>query len=82
MPRSPSEPVACNRLPAPKHSPRAVYTVKRFADELGVSTRTVWRLIAAQKIKTIPISLGRTGIPASELEHIAAGGLRKVAERA
>jgi hypothetical protein len=69
------------QTPRPQHRPRAVYTVKRFADELGISTRTVWRLIAAQKIKTIPISLGRTGIPASELERIAAGGIH-VAERA
>jgi hypothetical protein len=63
------------QTPPPQHRPRAVYTVQRFADELGVSTRTVWRLIAAQKIKSIAISLGRTGIPASELERIAAGGL-------
>jgi hypothetical protein len=69
------------QTPRPQHRPRAVYTVQRFADELGISTRTVWRLIAAQKVRTIPISLGRTGIPASELERIAAGGIH-VAERA
>jgi predicted site-specific integrase-resolvase len=63
------------QTPHPQHRPRAVYTVQRFADELGISTRTVWRLIAAQKIKTIAISIGRTGIPAAELERIAAGGL-------
>lgn len=54
---------------------RRVYTVPLFAGELGLSERTVWRLIAAQKIKTIKISVGRTGIPASELERIEAGGL-------
>ena len=68
------------QTPHPRHRPRAVYTVKRFADEVGISTRTVWRLIAAQKIKTVPISIGRVGIPAAELEHIAAGGLLEVAE--
>ena len=43
---------------------RRVYTVPLFAGELGISERTVWRLIAAEKIKTIKISIGRTGIPA------------------
>ena len=32
-------------------------TVPLFAGELGVSERTIWRLIAAQKIKTIKISM-------------------------
>jgi hypothetical protein len=63
------------QTPRPQHRPRAVYTIQRFADELGVSTRTVWRLIAAQKIATVPISIGRVGIPAAELERIAAGGM-------
>jgi predicted DNA-binding transcriptional regulator AlpA len=54
---------------------RCVYTVPLFAGELGISERTVWRLIAQQKISTIKISVGRTGIPASELDRIVAGGL-------
>lgn len=54
---------------------RRVYTVQLFAGELGISERTVWRMIAAQKIRTIKISVGRTGIPASELERIESGGL-------
>lgn len=58
-------------------APRLVYNVKLFAGELGVSERTVWRLIAAQKIKTVPISIGRTGIPASELERIAQHGVAR-----
>jgi predicted DNA-binding transcriptional regulator AlpA len=56
---------------------RRVYTVPLFAGELGISERTVWRLIADQKISTIKISIGRTGIPASELDRIVAGGLNR-----
>ncbi len=54
---------------------RHVYTIPLFAGELGVSERTVWRLIAAQKIKTVRISVGRTGIPVAELERIAREGV-------
>ena len=61
----------------PQPKARRVYTVPLFAGELGISERTVWRLIAAQKIKTIAISIGRTGIPASELERIAAQGIAR-----
>jgi predicted site-specific integrase-resolvase len=70
------------QTPHPQHRPRAVYTIKRFADEVGISTRTVWRLVAAGKIKTIKISIGRTGIPASELKRIEAGDLLQVADGA
>jgi hypothetical protein len=59
----------------PQRKARRVYTIPLFAGELGVSERTVWRLIAAQKIRTIKISIGRTGIPVSELDRIEAGGL-------
>ena len=66
-----------NYTPPAQPKSRRVYTVPLFAGELGVSERTVWRLIAAQKIKTIAISIGRTGIPASELERIAAQGIAR-----
>ena len=59
-----------------RQNTRRIYTVPLFAGELGVSERTVWRLIAAQKIKTIKISAGRTGIPASELERIEVEGIQ------
>ena len=65
------------QTPHPQHRPRAVYTVQRFADELGVSIRTVWRLIGQQKIRTVAISLRRRGIPASEIDRIAAEGIEK-----
>ena len=63
-----------------QHQPqrkRCVYTVPLFAGELGISERTVWRPIADHKISTIKISVGRTGIPATELDRIVAGGLNQ-----
>ena len=69
-------------LPAPPSRPRSVFTISRFADEIGISERSVRRLIEAKKIKTVPISIGRIGIPASQLEKVAAGDLFKVEEDA
>lgn len=57
--------------PSPS-SRRLVYSIPQAARALGVSERTLWRLIAAEKIKTIKISVGRTGIATAELERIAA----------
>jgi hypothetical protein len=54
---------------------RAVYTIPRFATELGISERTVRRLIDAGKINTVPLSEQRVGVPASEIDKVAAGGL-------
>jgi hypothetical protein len=54
---------------------RAVYTIPRFAIEIGISERSIRRLIAAKKINTVPLSDQRIGIPATEIEKIAAGGL-------
>jgi hypothetical protein len=79
----PEQPAPQQKLPPlPPRRRRAVYTVPRFADELGIDERTVRRLIDAGKIATVPISDQRIGIAASELDRIAAGGLRKVAGRA
>ena len=64
-----------NQRPRRNLSPRPVYTIPRFGDELGVSERTIWRLIAAQKIRTVALSVGRRGIPGSELERIATHGI-------
>jgi len=61
--------------PLPQHKPRLVYSIPQSAGELNVSERTIWRLIAAQKIKTIKISVGRRGITRAELERIAAEGV-------
>ena len=54
-----------------------MYTPQSFAEALGVSLRTVWRLIGQQKIRTVAISLRRRGIPAEELDRIAAEGIEK-----
>ena len=58
----------------PQRKPRLVYSIPQSAHELGVCERTVWKLIAQQKIRSIKIGLRRTGIPATELERIAAEG--------
>ena len=54
-----------------------VFTVRLFAQRLGISQRTVWRLIAAEKIRTVRVWIGRVGIPASELERIAEHGIAR-----
>ena len=72
-----SRSMALNYTPPPQPKTRRVYTVPLFAGELGISERTVWRMIAAEKIKTIKISIGRTGIPAEELERIATQGIAR-----
>ena len=55
---------------------RRVYSVKRFAYEVDVSERTVWRWISAKKIQTIQISIGRVGIPCQELDRVASEGVQ------
>ena len=62
--------------PLAQRKSRRVHTIPLFAAEVGISERTVWRLIAAGKIKAVKISIGRTGIPDEELERIAAEGVR------
>ena len=78
----PDQPTVQQNLTPPPPVRKAVYTIPRFADELGISVRTAWRLIYAGKIETVPLSDQRVGVPASELDRIAAGGLRKAAEAA
>jgi excisionase family DNA binding protein len=56
---------------------RRLYTPQSFAEALGISRRTVWRLIGQQKIRTVAISLRRRGIPAEELDRIIAGGIEQ-----
>ena len=68
--------------PPPLPPRRRVYTIPRLADELGISERTIRRMIAARKIGTVPISDQRIGVPASEFERIVAGNLHEVAEAA
>ena len=60
----------------PQPQRRRVYSVKRFAYEIDVSERTVWRGINAQKIQTIQISIGRVGIPCQELDRVASEGVQ------
>jgi predicted site-specific integrase-resolvase len=55
---------------------RRVYSVKTFAHEIDVSERTVWRWIHAGKIQTVQISIGRIGIPGSELDRVSAQGVQ------
>jgi len=59
----------------PQPQRRRVYSVKRFAYELDVTERTVYRWISAQKIQTVQISVGRLGIPSQELDRVAEQGV-------
>jgi len=63
-----------DQLPPPLRR-RRLYTPQTFAKELGVSLRTVWRLIGQGKIDTVRISLRRRGIPAEELDRIVTRGI-------
>ncbi len=45
------------------------YTVKEAADILGVSTNTIYKYLADNKIKSVRYGRGRFKIPASELSH-------------
>ena len=60
----------------PPSQRRRVYSVKSFAFAIDVSERTVWRWIRAEKIQTIKISVGRVGIPVTELDRIVAEGVQ------
>jgi excisionase family DNA binding protein len=52
--------------------PRA-FSKKRGAAQLGVSLRTMDRLIKAEKIKAIRVSTRRVVIPSTEIERILQG---------
>ncbi len=69
-------------MSSPQQSPppvpakrRFLHSIPRFAAEVGLSERSVWRLIAAGKIKSIKISIGRTVIPDDELERVLSKGV-------
>ena len=66
-----------SQLPPTLRKRRLIYTPQSFAEALGVSLRTVWRLIGQQKIRTVAISLRRRGIPAEELDRVIAGGIEQ-----
>lgn len=70
----PDQPIPQHQLSPRRH--RLIYTPQGFAEALGISTRTVWRLIQQEKVRTVRISLRRRGIPASELERVVAGGIQ------
>jgi len=53
---------------APKFLTRAI-----AASQLSLSTRTLDRMIRAGKIRAVKVSDRRLGVPASEIERIAAG---------
>jgi len=56
------------------HAPR-ILSIKQAALKLSVSTRTVARLAAAGKIKTVRVSTRRIGIPVEEVARIAEHGV-------
>lgn len=54
---------------------KRVVSVAYAAAQLGVSERTIWRLIAAKKIKAVALSTRRKGIPVDEVTRIATEGV-------
>ena len=66
-----------DQLPPPLRRRRLIYTPQTFAKELGVSVRTVWRLIESGKIYTVRISLRRRGIPGEELDRVISRGIEQ-----
>lgn len=58
-----------------KHKQPRAYTIKQAAHELLISERTLFRLIKAGKLEAINLSIGRRGIPASEVERISTSGV-------
>ena len=58
-----------------KHSTKRILSPKSFAEASDTSERTVWRLIAAGKIRTVRLSARRVGIPSEELERLATDGV-------
>jgi predicted site-specific integrase-resolvase len=59
---------------SPDRAPR-VYCIKNAALKLDVCRRTIERLIKSEKIRTVQITERRRGIPAEEIERIAAYGI-------
>jgi excisionase family DNA binding protein len=53
-----------------------VYSIKLAAKALSLSERTLFRLIADGKIRTILLGERRRGIPATELDRIEQSGIQ------
>lgn len=54
---------------------KRVYSPRAAAEALDLSERSIWRLIAQEKIRTIRLSERRRGIPAEEIERIVTEGI-------
>ena len=52
---------------------RSALSIREFAASIGVSTKTVYRLISDEKIKA-PMILGQRRIPITELDRLLAEG--------
>ena len=59
----------------PTNTPKLFYTPHEFADMFAINVRTVYDMVAAQKIASIKITR-LTRIPASEVERIQKAGMK------
>jgi excisionase family DNA binding protein len=48
-------------------------TVKQFTERMNISRATVYKLVAAKKLRTVKLA-GRTLIPQAEVARLLAGG--------
>lgn len=60
---------------APVLYKRAGWTVKKYAEELGISQRTIWMLIKEGRLRTVNVGKRRVLIPGDEGYRFAREGL-------
>lgn len=58
---------------SPRPGPSRLLTVKQVADQLSVSTRTVWRLVRTQKLEVVRFG-GNTRIPEESVVSLISEG--------
>jgi excisionase family DNA binding protein len=53
---------------------RRCYTLTEAAQTLSLCERTIGRMVAANKIKSVKVSARRRVIPATEIDRLLSGG--------
>lgn len=57
------------------NQPPRVYSIRRAAQAFDVTPRTIFRMLAAGKLRSVQLAAHRRGIPAEEIERIATQGV-------